>query len=229
MLGCCCHIVVNIVASGQVTLLVFFGLKNSLAIENRSGCLGSGFLGRWVSDPDCRQLWDESLAGDMGCKGGASEEAGIGQMGGAVGTVVSLGPLSLGRAQALRSSWGHLGGVVPVPDPVLGWGWMDVVCGWVLWKAQEHPQGCSPCQALIRGAVTSPLFVQAPVISCTSWRLQHSSRTLQAQGQGCVCLVCTILHTHKRQGLTNNTEKKREAGRVWEGLWSQPTRSPAHC
>lgn len=61
-----------------------------------------------------------SLAGDMGSKGGASEEADIGQMGGAVGTVVSLGPPSLGRAQAPRSSWGHLGGVVPLPDPVRG-------------------------------------------------------------------------------------------------------------
>lgn len=103
---------------------------------------------------------------------------------------------------------------------------MDVVCGWVLWKGQEHPQGCSPCQALIRGAVKSPLFVQAPVISCTSWRLQPSSHTVQAQGQGCVCLVFTILHTHKRQGLTNNTQKKREAGSLGRALEPTPPGTP---
>ena len=37
----------------------------------------------------------------------------MGQMGGAMGTMVSLGPLSLGQALALRSSPGSLEGVVP--------------------------------------------------------------------------------------------------------------------
>lgn len=45
---------------------MFFGLKNSLIIENRRGCLGSGFLGWWVSDPNCRWLSDESLAAEPG-------------------------------------------------------------------------------------------------------------------------------------------------------------------
>lgn len=65
---------------------------------------GGGYLIPTAGGCEMR-AWPLSLAGDVGSKGGASEEAGIGQMGRAMGTVVSLGPLSLGRAQALRSSW----------------------------------------------------------------------------------------------------------------------------
>lgn len=73
---------------------------------------GSGCLTPTAGGCEMR-AWPLCLAGDMGSQGGASEEAGMGQMGGAMGTTVSLGPLSLGQALALRSSPGSLGGVVP--------------------------------------------------------------------------------------------------------------------
>lgn len=46
----------------------------------------------------------------MGSQGGASEEAGMGQMGGAMGTAVSLGPLSLGPGPGSEKQPGSLGG-----------------------------------------------------------------------------------------------------------------------
>lgn len=57
-----------------------------------------------------------------------------------------------------------------------------------------------------RDSEESPLFVQAPVSSSTSWRLRPSCRTGQTQGQGCVCFVI-ILHTRTPQALTNSKKK----------------------
>lgn len=85
---------------------------------------------------------------------------------------------------------------------------MDMVCGWVLWKAREHPRGCSPCQVLIRGAVKRVHFLcrllsaPPPVGGFDPLAAldRHRARVVSY-------FVCIILHTRTPQALTNSKKK----------------------
>ena len=202
---------------------MFFGLKNSLTIENRSGCLGSGFLGQWVSDPDCRRLWDESLAAEPGRGYGLPGWCQWGSRHGAMGTMVSLGPLSLGRARALRSSPGCLReGLFRVPDSCLvgevAWIWcVDGSCGrrgsihgaaphvrfWSEGQWRESTFCAGSCQLLHQ--------LEASTL------LPHSTGT----GPGLCLISFASSCTPARHRLSPTARRKGEAGRVWKGLWSQ--------
>lgn len=136
-----------------------------------------------------------------------------------MGTTVSLGPLSLGQALALRSSPGSLEGVVPGAWFLFGgevvWIWcVDGSCG-----RDGHVHRATPHVRLwSEGQWRESTFCAGPSAPPPAGGFDPLA-ALDRHGARVVSIASSC--TPARNRLSPTVRRKGEAGWVWKGLWSQ--------